>query len=570
MKKFLYLFAALVLLVGGQFITQRSSAQKSEVSPHLVISQFQTGRQSPNFNDEFVEIHNTSSSPVDLNGYRLVYRSASGSTDVGPFATWSTSTIVPPGGFYLVAALPPSYDGPVVPDLTYDPSACSCSMSGTAGGLALRNGPVNTGTIIDSVGWGSVTNGFAEGTSTTAHPIDANDNAKARKTNGCTDTDNNANDFDTVASTPRNASSPTVQCAGGGTNLFASMSANPSSVVPGNIVLFAVNVISATAPPSTGINVTGDLLSVGGSSTQQFFDNGTNGDVAAGDNVWSFSYLVPANLTGGVRTVFATTTDAQTRTANVNTNININAPLPDEDPLIMGNPSNATADVANENNYLMVKPQYTLSYNRSRATPNWTAWRLDSSWIGSADRQDDYRPDTSLPAGWYQVVDSDYSGSGYDRGHMCPSGDRTRSIPDNSATFLLTNLIPQYGPNNQGPWADLEVYSRTLASQGKELYIFSGGQGNFGTIASGRIVVPNMTWKVIMVLPNGANDLQRVGRATRVFGVIMPNHAPLTQGQPWRTYRVTVDAVENLTGYDFFTNVPKATQEIMERRRDRE
>ncbi len=569
MKKLEFSLFVLVLAAAAGFVSFRTSAQKTEAtSPHLVISQFQTGRVSPNFEDEFVEIHNTSGAPVDLNGYRLNYRSQNGQNDVPvPFAEWSTSTIVPPGGFYLIAST--SYDGPATPNLTYNPGACSCSMSGSNGGLAIRQGANNTGTIIDSVAWGTVTNGFNEGTPTTAHPIDNNDNAKARKQNGCQDTDNNSNDFETVASVPRNASSPAVQCSGGGANLFASMSANPATVVPGNATLLTVNVIPAATPPSTGISVTGDLVSIGGSATQAFFDNGTNGDVTAGDNVWSFSYVIPANMTGGVRTVFGTATDAQARTANVNTNININAPLPDEDPLIFGNPSSATADVANENNYLMIKPQYSLSYNRSRAIPNWTAWRLDSTWVGSADRQDDYRPDTSLPAGWYQVLDSDYSGSGYDRGHMCPSGDRTRSIPDNSATFLMTNLIPQYGPNNQGPWADLEVYSRTLASQGKELYIISGGHGNFGTIAQGRVTVPDLTWKVVMVLNNGADDLQRVTRSTRVFGVIMPNHAPLTQGQPWRTYRVTVNAVEYLTGYDFFSNVPRGTQEIMERQRDR-
>ena len=569
MKKFVFISAAIALFALGQLTTFKTSAQKTEVSPHLVISQFQGGRASPDFEDEFVEIHNTSSSPIDLNGYRLNYRSQNGQSDVAiPFAVWTTSTIIPAGGFYLIAT--PSYDGPATPDLIYNPATCQCSMSGTNGGLAIRFGANNTGTIIDSVAWGTVTNGFNEGTATTAHPVNSTDNSKARLQNGCQDTDNNANDFQTLTpAVPRNAASAPVQCAGSGTNLFAAMGANPSTVAPNNNTLLTVTVIPATTPPSTGINVTGDLIALGGSGTQQFFDNGTNGDVTPGDNVWSYGYTIPAGTTGGVRTVFATANDAQARTATVNTNININAPLPDEDPLLLGNPSNATTDVVNENNYLMIKPQYSVSYNRGRATANWVAWRLDSSWIGSADRQDDFRPDTTLPAGWYQVLDTDYSGSGYQRGHMCPSGDRTRSIPDNSATFLMTNIVPQYGPNNEGPWADLENYCRTLASQGKELYIASGVQGNFGTIASGQVAVPDVTWKVVLVLPNGTNDLQRVNKGTRVFGVIMPNHLPLTQGQQWRTYRVTVDAVEYLTGYDFFRNVPRMSQEIMERRRDK-
>ena len=236
----------------------------------------------------------------------------------------------------------------------------------------------------------------------------------------------------------------------------------------------------------------------------------------------------------------------------MNVNITINATLPNEDPLILGNPSGATADITNENNYLIVKPQYTISYNRSKGTPNWVAWRLDTSWLGSAPRQDDYRPDTSLPAGWYQVQDNDYSGSGYDRGHMCPSGDRTDTIPDNSATFLMTNFVPQLAANNQGPWEEFESYCRTLATQGNEVYIIDGPSGNIGTIAAGHVVVPQVTWKVVLVLPNGSDDLHRITKGTRAFGIIVPNQPPLNINTPWRTFRVTVDAVENLTGYNFF------------------
>src|ERR1043165_8205242 len=68
--------------------------------------------------------------------------------------------------------------------------------------------------------------------------------------------------------------------------------------------------------------------------------------------------------------------------------------------LVMGNPSGATTDTNNPNNYLMQKQQYVLSYSRDRGTPNWVSWHLDSSWItGVADRQDDYRADTTLPSG---------------------------------------------------------------------------------------------------------------------------------------------------------------------------
>ncbi|HEV2880175.1 MAG TPA: DNA/RNA non-specific endonuclease [Pyrinomonadaceae bacterium] len=240
--------------------------------------------------------------------------------------------------------------------------------------------------------------------------------------------------------------------------------------------------------------------------------------------------------------------------------------------LTMGNPTNATADVNQPSNYLMEKPQYALSYHRDNGRANWVSWHLDSTWMGSAPRQDDFRADTTLPAGWYRVQGTDYSGSGFDRGHYCPSADRTSTVADNSATFLMTNMMPQSPDNNQGPWADLENYARTLVNAGNELYIIMGGAGQGGTgsnggvtmtIANGHVQVPAQTWKVMLVQPQGTNDVARVTTSTRVIAVLMPN----TQGirtNMWEQYRVSVDEVEQLTGYDFFSNVPTSIQAVIE------
>jgi endonuclease G, mitochondrial len=263
-------------------------------------------------------------------------------------------------------------------------------------------------------------------------------------------------------------------------------------------------------------------------------------------------------------------------------NISINgyaSPTPTPTPVIsssvhlaMGNPTNATADVNQPSNYLMEKPQYALSYHRDNGRANWVSWHLDSTWMGSAPRQDDFRADTTLPAGWYRVAGTDYSGSGFDRGHYCPSADRTSTVADNSSTFLMTNMMPQSPDNNQGPWADLETYSRTLVNAGNELYIIMGGAGQGGTgsnggvsmtIASGRVQVPAQTWKVILVQPQGTNDLARVTASTRVIAVVMPNAQGIRTNM-WEQYRVSVDAVEQLTGYDFFSNVPASVQAVIE------
>jgi len=230
--------------------------------------------------------------------------------------------------------------------------------------------------------------------------------------------------------------------------------------------------------------------------------------------------------------------------------------------LTMGNPSGAVTDVNQPTNYLMDKPQYVLSYNRDKGEPNWTSWHLDSSWLGSTARQDDFRPDSTLPSSWYHVTATDYSGSGYDRGHMCPSGDRTKTVADNSATFLMTNMIPQAPTNNQQTWANMEFYLRALATSGNELYIISGGQGVSGYIANGNVAVPTYTWKVVLVLPSGTNDVSRVTTSTRTIAVFIPNNNSVVSD--WKQYRVSVDYVESMTGYNFFSNVSDSVENTIE------
>ncbi len=230
--------------------------------------------------------------------------------------------------------------------------------------------------------------------------------------------------------------------------------------------------------------------------------------------------------------------------------------------LTMGNPSGATNSVGQPTNYLMEKPQFAMSYHRDNGRPNWVSWHLDPSWLGSTPRQDSFRPDTMLPAGWYQVLGTDFSGSGYDRGHMCPSADRTKTVADNDATFLMDNMLAQAPTNNQQTWANLESYCRTLANSGNELYIISGGNGTSGFLAGGHVAIATTTWKVIMVLPQGTNDVSRVTSGTRLIAISVPNNNNVVSD--WRQYRVSVDNVEALTGYDFFSNVPSSIQASIE------
>ncbi|QYA27061.1 DNA/RNA non-specific endonuclease [Gramella sp. MT6] len=238
--------------------------------------------------------------------------------------------------------------------------------------------------------------------------------------------------------------------------------------------------------------------------------------------------------------------------------------------LTMGNPSAAITDINFPNNYLLEKEEYVMSYSRDKGTANWVSWHLDEAWLGSASRQDDFRSDSSLPSSWYQVGATDYQYSGFDRGHLCPSADRTLSVDDNSNTFYMTNMMPQAPSNNRYAWANLESYCRSMLDGGNEIYIISGGYGLGGDgangyaeyLADGKIQIPSNTWKVIMIIPDGTDDVNRVTTSTRVIAIDMPNSNSVTSD--WTQYLTTVDDIEAATGYDFFDLVPDSIENVIE------
>ncbi|MBE9092450.1 DNA/RNA non-specific endonuclease [Tychonema sp. LEGE 07203] len=236
--------------------------------------------------------------------------------------------------------------------------------------------------------------------------------------------------------------------------------------------------------------------------------------------------------------------------------------------LLLGNPSNAVSSIASIDDYLLVKPQYVMSYNSKTKTANWVSWQLNRSWIGAADRQDNFRPDEALPNAWYKVRPNDYMGSGYDRGHIAPSADRTRNEADNSATFLMTNMMPQVPELNRGLWSDLEDYCRDLVQQGKELYIVAGPVGRKGSIGrKEKIAVPARNWKVIVVLDRQGLGMQGIDANTRTIAVMMPNDASV-KGKGWKSFRVSVARVERETGLNFLSNVSPQVQQVIESKVD--
>ena len=123
----------------------------------------------------------------------------------------------------------------------------------------------------------------------------SNTTAALRKNNGALDTDNNSTDFTVGAPNPRNGIYP----------FAASGLATPSLVVSGETTLLTVAVTPGTNPSSTGITVTCDLSSIGGSATQGLFDDGTNGDQTANDNTFSYSTTVTAAASQNLVCTFA-------------------------------------------------------------------------------------------------------------------------------------------------------------------------------------------------------------------------------------------------------------------------
>ncbi len=231
-----------------------------------------------------------------------------------------------------------------------------------------------------------------------------------------------------------------------------------------------------------------------------------------------------------------------------------------------GNPSNATNNALNPDNYLMINNAYALSYNNSRGAANWVAWRITETDFGAAERQNDFRPDPNLPKTFTRITPADYTGSGFDRGHLCPSADRSSSPDANSATFYMTNMIPQTPDLNRNVWNDFETYSRDLVKRGNvDLYVVAGCYGDKGRLKK-KIVVPTNCWKMIIAVPPGA-DFSAVNETTHVTAVDMPNAPNL--GKPnWRSFRTTVRAIEQRTNLNLLSNLPTNLQETLETRVD--
>ncbi len=541
----------------------------------IVISQIYAGggNSGATYTNDFVQLYNRGTTTVDTSGWSLQYAPATGTGDwTGRQPLGGT---IGPGQYYLIAMAPGGGAAAPLPPANV---TSQINMGQSAGKIALADnsdlltgaGGCSTSTHIkDLVGYGATADCW-EGTGPAAVAAPLTTTALFRQSGGSIDTNDNKADFFVgppapVSTAPIVQLPPVVFTTYPGTNgadiprdatievtFTEAVTVDPAwfdiqcaTTGPHDDVTEAPDGINRWITPNTNF-VAGELCTVTVFKTK-VHDADTGALSPPQDYTWSFTVASGA---------------APPETADVH--------------LLMGNPTDATADINQPNNYLMSKPEYALSYNRDLGRPNWVSWHLTDAWIPSnhPSRVDTFRPDPAVLPDWYRVQSFDFSNSGFDRGHMDPNADRESSLPDNQATFLMSNMVAQSPDNNQGPWADFENYLRSVVhgdpTHLNEVYIVSGPSGTGGTgsnggvtttVAGGHVTVPAFTWKVALVLPdNGSeDDISRVTCATTTIAVIMPN-AQGIRTNSWQTYLTTVAAVEVLTGYHFFSNLPQPIQ----------
>lgn len=195
---------------------------------------------------------------------------------------------------------------------------------------------------------------------------------------------------------------------------------------------------------------------------------------------------------------------------------------------------------------------FRMSFNKETHVPNWVGWELlGSETDGEISRSNKFWQDPAVEG--CATLD-DYRRSGYDRGHMCPSADQKWSEKAMHDCFVLTNMAPQSGALNRGAWQTLEDKSRLWARRDSALVIVAGPIYNSDvvtTIGNG-VRVPDAFFKVLL-----APYVER----PRAIGFVYPN---MSAPGNMQNYVMTVDDIEALTGYDFFSSLPDDIEKDVE------
>ena len=202
---------------------------------------------------------------------------------------------------------------------------------------------------------------------------------------------------------------------------------------------------------------------------------------------------------------------------------------------------------------ILYRKGYTVSYNKENKIPNWVAWHLTAEHASGQIRRPNnaWHEDIQVPEPRATV--SDYKGSGWSRGHMCPAGDNKWNGDAMYDSFLLTNCCPQNANLNSGDWNQIEMACRRWAEQYGDIYIVCGPilfNQEHETIGPNKVVVPEAFFKVILCLkgnPKGIGFIRRNTDTSRRKDL----------------YVNSIKEVERITGITFFPLLPNNVSEAV-------
>ena len=204
------------------------------------------------------------------------------------------------------------------------------------------------------------------------------------------------------------------------------------------------------------------------------------------------------------------------------------------------------------NSVVLSHNYYVIDYNPNYLNPFWCAEELTYDMTqGTATRPGKFRPDPLFPGSF---KDSEYTNSGYDRGHQVPAADMKFSQDAMNETFYTTNICPQYPAMNQQDWQYIEDLVRKWTQEYHCLYVVTGPVFEKGitpaTIGKTlQIAVPQAYFKVILVY------YQDDPVKSQAIGFIVRNEKPV-KGTPLQSYAVDVKEIEEQTGLKFFAAIP--------------
>lgn len=209
-------------------------------------------------------------------------------------------------------------------------------------------------------------------------------------------------------------------------------------------------------------------------------------------------------------------------------------------------PTSTTGQIVHHNGY-------SLSYYEAHEQAEWVAYELKKSHLSNSNHKRPYfEIDKAVKTGaasW-----RNYKKSGYDRGHLCPAGDKRYTKQAHDETFLTSNITPQEHQFNAGIWNTLEQKVRYWARKYDGVFVVTGGvlKGDMKTIGTEKVSVPNQFYKVLIDNNSGK---------TKMIAFLMPHE---NSKKPLYDFVVSVDDVEALTGIDFFPELEDSLENKLE------